>query len=132
MINTNELMLGNYCKIKNDKLNNLMQVVGTSETEVLLDYNENKGESFVVDCNDLVPILITEEILEKCGFYKCDRLNDMPANYYSNDEGNKIGYHKESDKYLLIGMYCEFKYLHELQNIYYLLTKKQLKVNLND
>lgn len=128
MINTNELMLGNYVELSNGNIVRIKRI-----NEVNISYYDNSIDQYLdVMFKDIYPIPITEEILEKCGFYKCDRLNNMPANYYSNDEGNKIGYHKESDKYLLIGMYCEFKYLHELQNIYYLLTKKQLNVNLND
>lgn len=71
------------------------------------------------------PIPLTPEILEAAGFVRVDR-------FYEKDEiillnvGNVYLYHysNHSDKRTTL------KYLHQLQNLYFALTGKELNVNL--
>lgn len=80
----------------------------------------------------LQPVLLTEDLLIKCGFH-----------YYEEDDCWKIcGLSiKKEDCGFRIYIECEdawysycyfktFKYLHQLQNIYFDLTGKELKVDL--
>ena len=120
MIHAHELMLGNWVryKMEDDVISNPVKVELISNQCVDVTNGEN---SWDVNKGDLIGIPITEELLEKCGIYAWFL-------YYTNKEGFKI-YHSSSKWYICAGdtnIYVDF--LHELQNAYYLLTKKQLKV----
>lgn len=126
MVNTNKLMLYNWVEY----LNNPVRVVGILLATVCLDYGGDYGD-FIDDVEEenIFGIPITEEILEKCGFYKCENL---PDNWFVNDFDDKIFQLRgdKSDEYELIGMATSFKYLHELQNLYFLYRKEPLNIEL--
>lgn len=75
--------------------------------------------------DQIEPILLTPEILQQCGFIKVNELYDgtevykgMPYLYFKDGVGSVPA--------SVIGI----KSLHQLQNIYFALTGKELKVNL--
>jgi len=89
------------------------------------------------DIMELKPIILTEEILLKCGFEK----DDTGVGIFEQD------YHEWYQKELLvIGMLCQSSdklylfdentdtlrvmYLHQLQNLYYCLCGEELKIEL--
>lgn len=130
----NELRIGNWIKYE-DKL---VQVVQLSSMMIFCQRDENQ---FLVNCAPEVfkPIELTEEVLLKIGFKK---KNDC---YILSNEYIFFVYYKDSFKQELLasvkrkGKYYyntnelknyDIRYLHELQNAYYLLTNEELKVEL--
>lgn len=121
----NELRIGNWV------LN------ASSKTPVQVDSICNKGISLFADCcvtggeleviysfNDLEPIPLTEEILEKCGFEK-----DEPKGWYRKGfmdlfDGNPFHYASGNN------LCPDILYLHQLQNLYFALTGEELNINL--
>lgn len=117
MINPSEIKLWNYIKIDG------------VETE--LDYHvmgklfKNSNADLL---NKLEGIPITPELLEKCGFKK--EQNEIDTKSNKNVEGRWI-----HDDYLewpglLYLPNFKIKYLHQLQNLYYSLTGKELEIKL--
>jgi len=73
------------------------------------------------------PIPLTEEILLKCGF-EYDELNYFYSLYYNNF---KLEFHfDEQYEFWLNDISMEVKYLHQLQNLYFALTGKELDIDL--
>lgn len=121
MIQPNELRIGNY--VKHVPLNTGIFVKIDSEE---ISYCESYPEEF----NDnFKPIELTEEILLKCGFeklehlYKLHLLNSLNLIYNSEHNGWYLDIYHNTSK-------IELRYLHELQNLYFALTGKELEINL--
>lgn len=134
IMEVNDLRIGNWIKYE-DKL---VQVVQLSSLMILCQRDENQ---FLVNCAPKVfqPIELTEEVLLKIGFVK---KNDC---YILTNECILFVYYKDSFKQELLasvkrkGKYYyntnelknyDIKYLHQLQNTYYLLTDQELEVEL--
>jgi hypothetical protein len=139
----NELRIGNWIKYE-DKL---VQVVQLSSLMILCQRDENQ---FLVNCapKEFQPIELTEEVLLKIGFKKDERMRSIL--YYLDYEINEDEYIRV--RYVIYNLNtlpllritspipiilesCELtklgiRYLHELQNAYYLLTNEELEVNL--
>ena len=124
MIQVNELRIGNWVNLNKN---------GTSEYyQIDSGYDLYKLDES--DCIDITPINLDESILLKCGYHK---FND--ANLWS-DYGIPIdGFVKYQLMYLKRESVYSFpnpngavrlKYLHELQNLYFALTKTELTINL--
>lgn len=128
MIDARELRIGNYFKY-NKKHNE-----GLCMLNIPMKWDDSDwyqlGECIIfLDWFD--PIPITEEILLKCGFtYKLGDLDFKLPNgllYYDV---------KEKKMYLMVGQFADCTdtvpcdYLHQLQNIIFSLTGKELKFNL--
>jgi len=87
------------------------------------------GDNISIALQDLHPIPLTPEILEKCGFKK---LNNawVPIDYSATDYfkwsftiwDNKDGTYRYNSAEFI----PELKYLHQLQNLYYALTGEEL------
>jgi hypothetical protein len=89
------------------------------------------------------PIKITAEILLNCGFKIDFEYGENELVYYvkkyksrkgvvnilSIDSNGLVQISPKSDDSICICL-CKVKYLHELQNLYFSLAKKELKVNL--
>jgi hypothetical protein len=74
-------------------------------------------------------ILITEEILLKCGFVKNGfSLTFNEFSFYNEDLENL--YIDLDQGQELSGICVKVKYLHQLQNLYFALTSKELEFNL--
>lgn len=130
----NDLRIGNWIKYE-DKL---VQVVQLSSLMILCQRDENQ---FLVNCSPKVfqPIELTEEVLLNIGF---EKINDC---YVLQNEYICLAYYKDSFRQELVAgvkrkgkCLChinelknyDIKYLHELQNAYYLLTNEELEVKL--
>lgn len=114
-------MLGNYIKLLNGIIKKVEIITG-----VAVGYWNNKNKDYFYQLNKSIhPIPITKEILEKCGFKLSSEKGD-----YVNEE--IIFVYKEDNNWYLDtgigGIKCN--YLHQLQNAYFILTEKQLEVNL--
>lgn len=144
MINARELRIGNFifckhkdgahriCSIsKNDSYTGGYKLDVSGDAKISIDY--------------ATPILLTEELLLKCGFYKvgatfgsgievgiyhvgmkgyCLSLLDDMGLMFCHCNGN------DYTEYEDITPICSISYLHQLQNIFFDLTCKELEVNL--
>lgn len=114
MIKANELRIGNLVEGKDGVI---LPVVAFAVEAV------NGDNRFGFN-----PIPLTPEILEKCGFEK-------NGCFYNVDNFQLMyGYTREEGKFFHfcldeIVAFPPFKYLHELQNLYFALTGKELNVN---
>lgn len=121
----NELRIGNYVFLKETQ--SFQKIVGITEENpfvdtITFDY---------LNWEDIEPIELTEEILLKCGFeiaYKSDftkTFNNAQDDRFSAkiniSSGLSIWY---------LGIPIKVMYLHQLQNLYFSLTDKELKINL--
>jgi hypothetical protein len=84
------------------------------------------------------PILLTPEILEKAGFEKQRSSDNVLDNYFIGEnpithdwimslqwiDGRESPFYKNG--------YHQIKYLHQLQNLFYSLTGKELEINLSE
>lgn len=104
-----ELRLGNYIR-------NMYGEVIKVDLKVLKEVS--KGELFGV-------IELTEEILIKCGFVSS-------GDYFVKDQVYiyNIGFMVQEFVYKYNYTSVSIDYLHELQNLYFSLTKKELEVSL--
>lgn len=139
MIQANELRINNVFQAEDDFLNMTCFV---RITEI---YEKSVQWSSITECNkyfiqkdlliDLEPIPLTPEILIACGF----KMDNFSKKYKLNvdDDSREYFIVLEEDGFVLehnAGSYCEgaslklyhIKYLHQLQNAFYILTSKEL------
>ena len=126
----NELRIGNYLLYRDENICQVSNIGNYFETSF-------NGLSYGSDnINDYKPIPLTEELLLKCGFYKAQYLEhifqiNINGLYFAFDEA----FEGEKDENI-VGDFDECvtiripKYLHQLQNIYFALTGKELEINL--
>lgn len=85
------------------------------------------------DENKVKPILLTEEILLKCGFEKCKFNTEI---YYVSETLNlaQISFNNKNKTCYLdfegTQTGVDIKYLHNLQNLFYALCQTELEINL--
>ena len=111
----NELRLGNYIR-------NMYGEVIKVDLKALKEVS--KGELFGV-------VELTEEILLKCGFEKFSEYIfsiSIDNGWFLNIESNYIFLNYKENECEV--SHFEYKYLHQLQNIYFALTGKELNVKL--
>lgn len=129
MIEANEFRL---CNLLHDKKNNrIVAFHGLTENhnKVIVNYANGSG-IYYLEFDEIEPIKLTEDMLLKCGFelylesnpywYRLDNfcisvLGKVEIKQHFNDD-YKLPY--------------DVIYLHELQNLYWCLTKQELQVNL--
>ena len=122
MIQENDLRIGNYAFTYKPEMFGIIKAISaTRDGTVYLEVGFIKYPN--LPCNQLEPIPLTPEILEKCGF---EKLNS------GNRRFNKIVLMCESvSNYLLKDIpLTPIRYLHQLQNLYFALTGEELEVKL--
>ena len=120
MITANELRIGNWLEFDNYiQPSKFIQVGRRFFSSASIDGTE---ENFRVS-EYYHPIPLTEELLLKCGFYHNEKIEyrlhcpEFPITIDIDDFGIQI-----SDSW----EFGSIQYLHELQNLYYALTKTEL------
>lgn len=120
MINPKEIRIGNILQ----PLDGARQVVGIKEREVMYF-----GRPFFVSIEVLSPVKLTEEWLVNLGFEETHR-GGRGANYWAP---NRFGVHHKliGDDILDAGfywgeLYTKIEYVHDLQNLYFAITRKEL------
>lgn len=92
------------------------------------EYGVHVGYGKCYEFNKLDPILITPELLEKCGFEEID--SEEYINYFYNRF--RLTFTKKenalSSLYFVGEELCKLKGFHHLQNIIYDLTGKELQI----
>jgi hypothetical protein len=116
------LRIGNYVKCPLD--GTVLNVITLTNKLIIA----NKGDN--INYNAIEHIPITEEILLKCGFEKTNRIDfgELKECYANFSFALMIRHNSFFVDW--IGGNTEVKYLHQLQNIFYVLTGEELKVEL--
>ena len=120
MIDIKELRIGNYVQPINESGREAKIGTVFAIGRYLVSVNSNNNP---YDYHCIEPVLITEDILSKCKFVKQEL--DNTVIYY-----NPL---MELDAYFRLNGVdydVEVKYLHQLQNLFFDLTGKELEVNL--
>lgn len=142
MIQANELRIGNWVDSENGKgqiLSIFMDVAQMQPYRVLLS---NHRSRIGIPVLSITPIRITEKILLNCGFtFDTDLYKEQGEAQFvllKSTGRERIVYDTEVDFYKY--MICDYgvdkqvgkfiKYLHQLQNLYFSLTGKELEVAL--
>jgi hypothetical protein len=125
-----ELRIGNW--VNYEGVNYQMHIVADEHPEMDSGVLYGCGTTSWENC---FPVPVTEKILEDSGFKKTDMGNN--EFYYSLDLGN----HEYNDLALITGdknaflevflfPYEDFRYryVHEIQNLYFSITKKELEI----
>lgn len=121
MIDVKELRIGNYVLPINDsgREAKIGTVFAINNNFVSVNGNNNPYDNHRIE-----PVLITENILSKCNFVKQER-------------GDTVVYYNplmELDAYFRLNRVdyynIEVKYLHQLQNLFFDLTGKELEVSI--
>jgi hypothetical protein len=139
---TNELRIGNFVKLGKKK--NTLEVYGVKSFDVGIEGISNELNVYLMDKKyiynvvsdeDIKPIKITEEWLLKFGFKKTD--NKYMDNYIipiSTGYWHSVNYDNEDCEWYYNNDYSDascyyvasIKYVHQLQNLYFALTRKEL------
>lgn len=109
-----------------------MQVVGIGSDYVYFNFPQNEGDLWESKPEDLQGIPLTRELLEKIGFTLKDGLWRHQLGVKVKPEVGFVNVENKDEKHWLYGT-CNCKdiwYLHQLQNLVRIITKKELKVNL--
>jgi hypothetical protein len=118
MIKPNELRIGNWIEIRNEKMLPYYYPVSGHDISTIDDYGEGfEGGNY--------PIPLTPELLEKCGFK-----HHHSSAYYTL---GKFEIYEENGAFyydLFRMRVVKIAYLHKLQNLYFELYDKELEIKL--
>ena len=129
MIPVQDLCIGNWV-YDGERTQFPMFIRAIGEDYVYLDFEGNEGNLWESKPEDLMGIPLTDELLEKCGLHSVGGMWEHP------DYSFEMDYDFEEDVYIPSYNWVEYhighpiKFLHELQNLFWNITKQQLKVNL--
>lgn len=124
MIATVDLRIGNWITVSEVTY----RVTALSETKVHF-----KGRKGGVSHEEIHPIPITQEILEKAGFKKKEK-----SDLFDKFPNEGFTYHLYSHKVMIFHgphntlchwLSTQIDYLHQLQNLYYCLTGRELSIS---
>ena len=117
-MNIKELRIGNFVKIKNDAQKYTVLSIDSEMNKIKIKFGNHK---ISCDALDLSGIILTDEIITSLGFRK-DKFG------FNNNTQFSIG--KTSGYYIYINdiqaKNSSVYFLHELQNVYYILTNSEL------
>lgn len=97
-----------------------------------IDYDDLRILQIKNEMNqDYQPIILNEELLLKCGFQKRKQSDNFYYFGYGDNPITKdwmlcLKYFSDENKFFFMNGYHTIKYVHELQNLYYALTKEEL------
>lgn len=104
-------------KFQNDYRNHLIQI-------------RHSDHIISIDSQELTPIKLTTELMSKLGFEECYR-SESRIRYHLSDV-TKYDFDLTDSKFLeglvYCGHYIKCQYLHQLQNLYFILTGEELKI----
>jgi hypothetical protein len=110
-------------------LDDAITEIGITQLMNFAFWEKNEQEYYP---NRWKPIPLTPQMYEKCGFTRVDNHSIKDRYFWSGYNGFTLLYDldSESAKYFPLDAVAEIKYVHELQNMYFALTKKELEINL--
>ena len=119
-----ELRIGNFVEYqRNDILTELKQVKGVNwgGDSIFIEYYNQDGSQYPINKKHFKPIPLTEEWLVKFGLKKMD-ISEYTLNTYDFAD---FTLWLNDDKFLFNDK-TNIKYVHQLQNLYFALTQKEL------
>lgn len=135
MIKANELRIGDWVNIPESGINAVIDIIGTKKVCIDTDRVDLDGNQGCFMCESLNPIPLTSEILKQCGFaeetYHLLSHPHMKCRWViQNMSGNSL-----ATPFLRFDGTCrppfistDVYFLHQLQNIYFALTNKELMI----
>lgn len=134
MINRHDLRIGNWV-YAGERTQFPMFVQAVGEDYIGLDFEDNKGDVWESTPEELHGIPITEELLTKLGF-----TNNGHGIWNKRQQDRKVAINIKAE-FLAIDAYkdryCDsrctchgIKYIHQLQNLFYVIAKEELKFDL--
>ena len=136
MIDIRDLTIGNWV-FDGNHTKFPMQITSLSEGYVTMSFPSNEGMDWESKPEDLQGMPLTEELLEKMGFNKVTNIRWGKA---EEDKITEIVFWPDDMIQVQIRTliyanqdscnHWHIRYLHELQNLFWTITKQQLKVNL--
>lgn len=134
MIPIQDLCVGNWV-YDGDRTQFPMYVQTIGEDYVYLNFEDNEGDVFESTPEELQGIPLTDDVLKKSGFERFDR------NIWSLDLGYAHVAYTITSGFLTIERYersrcvsrctcLDVRFVHELQNLVWNITKQQLKIEL--
>lgn len=129
MIDVHNLCVGNWVYDGNTtQFPMFIRTIG--EDYVYLDFEGNEGDLWESKPEDLYGIPLTESLLVECGFGLKDGLWRRGAVKVKPLKGF-VCIEYQSEGLLTASVICkDVYYLHQLQNLVYMITKQQLKVDI--
>jgi len=104
-------------KLQNDYRNHLIQI-------------RHNDHVISIDSKELKPVKLTTKLMSKLGFEECYH-SDSRIRYHLSDVA-KYDFDLTDSKFLeglvYCGHYIKCQYLHQLQNLYFILTGEELKI----
>ena len=131
MIAASDLRVGNWV-YDGEHTQFPMFIRAIGEDYVFLDFDGNEGDLWESTLDDLQGIPLTGELLEKLGFTFKDGLWRHEWGVKVKPEKGFVNIENKDKEHWLYGT-CNCKdvwYLHQLQNVISVITKKELKVNI--
>lgn len=131
MIAREDLRIGNWV-YDGERTQFPMFIRAIGEAYVYLDFEGNEGTWFEADNNDLQGIPLTGELLEKIGFTFKDGLWRHKWGVKVKPEAGFVFIENKDEENWLYGT-CTCKdiwYLHQLQNVVRIITRREFKINL--
>ena len=128
-LNATELRIGNYVLHKIYGISRI-QIIGDASNQEYIGGRSLEGNYF---SNSHLPIPLTEEWLDRLGFYSKYKSNHKMWNIFGfnlhqipdeDENGNKI----PQEQIFYYEFSYEIKYVHQLQNLYFALTGKELTI----
>ena len=93
------------------------EIIELKHYSARIKYTSDKERTALINYVDLIPISLTEEVLLNC---------DITAPIFKSNFSKDIGGY-----FIWVGGFKVYiKYLHQLQNLYFALTSKELTINL--
>lgn len=128
----NELRIGNwvYWGINIVPIKSIhTESVLKDEVSVYIEVNE-KLNHYCVSINEITPIPLTPEILQKAGFSQQFDTLDWDLGYKFQINSHFILLSRNDTFYYIDAINTEVEYLHQLQNLYFALIGEELDINL--
>lgn len=144
-ITPQDLRIGNWVRLEfqgleNDTKNNFeppMHLCEVTRIGKIMSYVKFAGidNDFLVSYEEIEPIPLTDEIIDKCGFYRektymqwLHKVYDVIVLIMDLDDRYKHSWITYNE--FLEAPYIHCRYLHELQNCYFAVTGEELEVKL--
>jgi hypothetical protein len=121
MLTASEIRIGNVFNFLSREGFIRGVVTSISATKITL----NNKHSVKIKHKDLLPILLTEELFLKCGGSISDGV--LEPMYYLKGVGNAL---KNDDAFFFLVGHVKIKYLHDLQNFYFVMQREEIKIDL--
>jgi hypothetical protein len=121
MLQPSELRIGNWVKFRGNpgQVYHLLRLESESRSEI---YITEAGIDQNSSIEDLEPIPLTVEIAEQCGFFQL-----KPYQVWSSNELQVQGMSLK-DEIFEYGRGSKILFVHQLQNLYFALTGKELEI----